>query len=391
MKRTRLHIVLFILLLSGAGFSQDIPLFNQKLTNSSLYNPSLAGRGLGSITFANRTHWNGVPGAPKSNFVSGHIPFMNQKFGAGFNMISDKIGVLENLYTNAAFSYHLDISDDSRLSFGASTEYTLLRRNISLVDARDESDPLINAESKSSFDFSAGVSFTNEYLDIGLSTNRLATALGLSDFPTQISQFYTGHIALKVPLDRYNKFEPIFVYTKLSPESAQWDAGLYYSYRDAIIVGANYRSGGLISPSVALHFNKTLLLGYSFEMFGSGIQRNIGGTHEVAIRYDFMQDSYFRGGSNRLDVMARSIAYKRKSLSYSRVQGKPKSASNPKYKSKLKRNLIRSPNYRFNNSKKLNNRQYRSVIGKRNSTSYKANKRRETNYKKYSRMMKRIR
>ena len=61
--------------------AQDIPLFSQKLTNSFIYNPSLAGHTFGSVTYAYRQNYSNVQGAPKNNFISMHAPFANHKIG----------------------------------------------------------------------------------------------------------------------------------------------------------------------------------------------------------------------------------------------------------------------------------------------------------------------
>ena len=394
MKYGTYHIILLILCSIYHGTAQDLPLFNQKLTNSFLYNPSVAGNGLGSVTLSNRIHWNGVPGAPKSYLLSAHTPFGYQKYGIGINLISEKIGVLDANYAHAAFAYHLPLNEDSDLSFGLSAEYALLSKNLALIDARDDNDALFTPDNRSSMDFSVGISYRNPYLNIGLSSNRLATALGITEFQTQISQFYTGYAIATLPITQFHKVEPMFTFRKLSTESAQWDAGLYYSYRDGIILGMNYRSNGILSPTVALHFDRKLLIGYSFEMFGSDIRRDVGGTHEVTLRFDFMRDSYYTNIRNSPEVMRQSIAFRRKTLTYSRLKGTPMSASNPRYKKRVGRNYMKSPNYRLNRSSLLSSRKFGLGIFKRSPlvvTKAKANKRRKTNYRKYSRKMKRIR
>ena len=355
--RVRLrHIALGLLfIIPFAAQSQDLPLYNQKLTNSFVYNPSVAGNGKGSFTFSNRTFWNGVPGAPRTNLISAHVPFSQHQFGAGFNIIQERIGVSENLYLMGAFAYHLDLNDQLVLSLGLSTEFTNLSFNSTRFDPQDASDALLNnPENRSSLDFSFGTSIKHELFEIGFSSNRLATALSIADLSTQISQFYTVYALAKLPLTDRHKIEPTFAYRKLSTESSQWEAGAYYSFRDAITVGASYRAGGIISPALGLLIRDRLLVGYSFEMFGSGVQKEIGGTNEITLRWDFMDNTFYKNSKNSTSIMRESLAFKRKTLSYNRLKGKPMSASNPKFKKKLKRNYIKSPSYKINKSKKLN-------------------------------------
>ncbi len=375
------------------AFCQDLPLYSQKLTNSFLYNPSVAGNGMGSATFANKRFWNGVPGAPFSNFVSIHTPIAMQKIGVGFNFMNEKVSALTNTYMSGAFAYHLKFTDETILSMGVSSEYTSLRFDPSKFDARDEGDPLINVNPVSSLDFSFGMSFKTKYFDAGLSSNRLATALALGNISSQISEFYTGYINGNIELAKNHRLEPTFVYRRLSPESSQWDAGAYYTFNNAITLGASYRQEGLMTATTALKFNNKFLIGYSFELFGTGIQRSIGGTNEITLRIDFRDDSYVRNTDNSRAVMSQSMAYRRKTLSSSGVNKKrPVSPSSAKFKKKLKRNYMKSPSYRLNNSTKLNTSKVsknnvRKTIKKRGSSrggKYNNTKKRKQNAKKYS-------
>lgn len=82
----RLLPILLLVFCAGIARSQDIPLFSQKLTNSFMYNPSLAGNTFGSITASYRSNYSGVADAPKNYFISAHTPFSNHRFGFGANV-----------------------------------------------------------------------------------------------------------------------------------------------------------------------------------------------------------------------------------------------------------------------------------------------------------------
>ena len=359
----------------STGLAQDLPLFTQKLTNSFLYNPSVAGNGKGSLTLSNRSFWNNVPGAPRSNFLSFHLPFGYHKFGAGANFMQETIGVYNSMYLTGAFAYHLKFTDDMVLSMGVSSEFTSLGLNQNRIDVVHSEDPLlVNFNTRNSIDFSFGLSFKTPYFDLGLSSNRLATALGIADFETQISQFYTGYVFGKIPLSEEHLVEPMFAYRRLTDQSAQWDVGAYYSYRKAITLGASYRQTGILSPSVGLTFKDKLTLGYTFEMFGKGLQKDIGATNEITLRLDLRDDAYSRNVRNSGAVMKNSVAFRRKTMSPTRFRSKPLSASSSKYKKKVKRNYSKSPNFRMNSSKKLatakrSNSLKKSSYGKKKSLS----------------------
>ncbi|MDH5603738.1 MAG: PorP/SprF family type IX secretion system membrane protein [Cyclobacteriaceae bacterium] len=367
---------IFSMMMSFASLAgaQDLPLFSQKLTNSFMYNPSVAGNGLGSVTLSSRTYWNGTQDAPRTHFLSVHTPFDYQKMGVGLNLVSESIGAYNNLYTNAGYAYHLQLNEEMMLSMGLSAEYTFLSLSNNRSDPHDLDDPLLSQyETRHNLDFAAGVSFRYKFIKLGASSNRLATALNISGTNSLLTQYYTGFINLEFPITPVHKIEPTFAYRKLTKEADKWDAGLYYSFKDAIILGASYSAGGLIHATAGLRFKDRYLVGYSFEMFSAGqLQRQIGGTNEITLRMDFRDDSYYRNTRNSQQVLEKSIAFKRKTLSTSKFKPRPTSASSSRFQKKLKRNYIKNPNYRVESSDKLDTKKRNTNVEKQNTNVQKS-------------------
>jgi Protein of unknown function (DUF3308). len=79
----KLLLFVFLNFLALHSIAQDIPLFSQKLTNSFMYNPALAGHTFGSMTASYRMNYLGVTDAPTNTFLSFHAPFANYRFGSG--------------------------------------------------------------------------------------------------------------------------------------------------------------------------------------------------------------------------------------------------------------------------------------------------------------------
>src|SRR6187399_724109 len=92
---------------SGIALAQDIPLFSQKLTNSFVFNPALAGHTFGSITYSYKRNYANVNGSPQNHFLSVHAPIVNHRFGVGANFYQEDVTFLRNTYASAAFAYHL--------------------------------------------------------------------------------------------------------------------------------------------------------------------------------------------------------------------------------------------------------------------------------------------
>jgi type IX secretion system PorP/SprF family membrane protein len=364
-----LPVIVFVLALIHVGYSQDVPVYSQKLTNSFLYNPSVAGNTLGSATLSYRQQWSGVQGSPRTMFFSIHTPFAKHRFGTGFNMYQEKSGVNENLFASGAFAYHLRFTDDNMFSMGVSVEYVNTKIDYSAVDVIDANDNLLNGNqpNANSVDFSFGVNYSSKFFKLGASANRLGNLVGLSDSTSQFSQFYSAFLNLTLPVaGERDLLEPIVYLRKFANGTHQIDGGLYYTYKDAVTVGGSYRTGGAIGLTAAVRIKKNLLIGYSREMLSGDFSKSIGASNEFTLRLDFRDHNYYTKKKNAREISNKALALRRKTLS-SPSKGSSYSRSQ-KYKKKLKRNYIKSPNYRMEASKKL---QTKKIQKKKSSSRHK--------------------
>src|SRR5579871_6567107 len=234
----RLLLGIFVLSFSAAD-AQDIPLFSQKLTNSFIYNPAMAGHTFGSATFSYRTNYSGVADAPKDYFLSLHTPFANGRFGTGFNIYQEEVGIIRNTYYSGAFSYHLSFNKFSSLSMGISGEYNKLQASYNAVtDPYIASDPLI-ASLNGKPDFSTGLLYQNRFIKAGFAVNRLASTWLQSRDNKRLTNFYSGTLQGMIPLrEGADLLEPYFAFQKFSGSNNTFNLGLYYTYDNLVTIGA---------------------------------------------------------------------------------------------------------------------------------------------------------
>lgn len=355
--------------------AQDIPLFSQKLTNSFIYNPALAGHTFGSITFAHRKNFANVNGSATSNFFSIHSPIKNHKMGVGANFFTEQVNVFKNIYASGAYAYHLTLGGSNTLSMGVSAEYNSIGFDIGKLnfDSSVEDALLVN---ENSIDFSFGMNYSHKYFKAGMAVNRLATNLELTNKAGILSEFYSGYVAGMIPI-RSGKdiLEPTFTFRKFSDVNDAWDAGLYYTYNNMILVGASWRKGDILSLTAGFQINKKLLLGYSYELVNNNLGTDLGATSELTLRYDFNNISYQdRFKSNYKN----SIAFRRKTLSNSSSAKKRAGVKGPKALQKRSKKLQKySPNKRYNQGKKLKTVKHKGLnTSKRRKQNFKRNKKR---------------
>ncbi len=362
--------------------AQDIPLFSQKLTNSFIYNPAMAGHTFGSLTFANRKNFSNVNGAAENNFLSFHTPFNNHRFGVGANIFKEKVNFIDNTYLSGAFAYHINFGSYNVLSMGVSAEYNSLGFDINNIIG-DRNDPLLG-EKANNMDFSFGLNYQHRYFKIGAAANRLATSLQLSNDASILSEFYSGYAAGLIPLRGGDDIlEPTFTYRKFSAVNDIWDAGLYYTYNNMVTVGGSMRKGDIINIAAGLKIAKKIFVGYSYELVNNNIGSDVGPSSEIAIRFDFNDKSYqerFRADYKN------SLAFRRKTLSTAAKRTNVGARSPKAFKKNQKKRLrnIKSPNARYNNLKKLPKVERRKFDNKkRRKANFKRTKKKRTKSKRF--------
>lgn len=366
--------------------AQDIPLYSQKLTNSFVHNPSVAGNGKGSLTLSHRRFWSGVDDGSSSNLLSFHLPFSYDRFGAGINVFSEKVGIYDRNFYSGAFAYHIRFTDRNSLSMGVSAEFNTFKVNTGRLDVRDEGDQLLVGSdvSKSSTDFSFGLSYKSRFLETGLAINRLAKGVGINNETSQLSEFYSGYLRAPIPLQRdRHLIEPIVTFRQLSSESSQLDAGLYYTFRNMITLGGGYRTGGQYTATAAVRLANKILIGYSYESFNSGFSSNVGSSSEITLRIDFRDREFNTKTRNSRKIMSNSLAFRRKTLTQRGSQARSKARNtSSRLKKRLKRNYTKSPNYRMNSSRKLHSKRVKKVQTKRKKGRRKSFHKRKGKYKR---------
>ncbi len=375
--KKNLLLLLFVTSLSFALQlqAQDIPLFSQKLTNSFVYNPSLAGLTFGSLTYSYKQNYSNVSGAPQNHFVSIHTPLGKHKFGVGANFFQEDVTFLSNRYISTAFAYHLRFDKLTTLSMGVSGEYNSIGLNGTPKGDEYLTDPdylqLKNGRFNN-LDFSFGMHFQNRYLKGGIAANRLASNWKTDTTSLSLTNFYSSFVQGLIPIrGGEDLLEPYVAFRKMSDVNNTLDFGLFYTYNDKITAGVSMRSGQVLSATLAFRPSKYLMVGVSRESITSNVGGFVGAAYEFTLRYDFNNESY----KERFHSDYKSaMAYRRKTLSG--PIGKAGGRSPQQLHKKQKKIAPYSPNKRYQNIKKL------SVKSKAPGKKFNAQKRKRANYKR---------
>ena len=356
-----LQTLFLIATLSHTATAQDIPLFSQKLTNSFIYNPALAGHTLGSVTYAYRQNYSNVQGAPQNHFISMHAPFANHKMGVGLNLFQEDVNFIRNTYASVAGAYHLHFNKYNILSLGVSGEYNITQVNGISNTLNFEQDPVLTQlqNGEPNYDFSFGANYQTRYVKAGFALNRMSTSW-IKKETSNLSNYFSGYAQGMIPIrGGDDMLEPYVAFRKFSESNDTYDLGLYYTYNNKIIAGAAMRKGNVVNGSLGFKFSKYLLVGYAREMIMGSVGGFVGAANEITLRLDFNDETYkerFRADYKN------AISYRRKTLSSS---GKVSSQNVKQSNNKQKKLAPYSPNSRYQNVKKL------SMSNKKKSSSRK--------------------
>lgn len=284
-----LQILFLIQVGCAVAVAQDIPLFSQKLTNSFIYNPSMAGNTFGSVTYSYRQNYSNVPGAPRTNFISMHTPFANYKMGVGINLFQEDVNFIRNTYASIAGAYHIHFTRENILSVGLSGEYNVTKLRGSSNTISTSTDPVLLQlqNGDPAYDFSFGANYQTRFWKAGFALNRMASSW-LKKESSNISNYYSGYVQGMIPLrGDEDLLEPYLAFRKFSETYDTYDIGLFYTYSNMILAGVAVRRGDVINGTVGFKFLKRATIGYSREMILSSLGGFVGSANEISIRLDF--------------------------------------------------------------------------------------------------------
>lgn len=341
-------MILAFQLAAVALHAQDIPLFSQKLTNSFMYNPAIAGHTYGSGTVSYRQNYSQVAGSPTNLFLSIHTPIANHKAGIGANVFQEDVTFLRNTYASLAFAYHIHFDRYTSLSMGVSGEYNSIGTNGAPIgNIEDPEYTALLQGNLNAYDFSFGVLYQNRFLKAGVAANRLASTW-LEETPA-LSHYYSAYAQGMLPVrGGEDLLEPYFAYRQLSEVNTTYDVGLFYTFNDRITAGAAWRSGNVIGGTLAVKPTQSVTIGYSHEIIAGNVGGFVGSANEFTLRIDFNNESY--KDRFRTDYKS-AMSYRRKTVGS--TMSKSGSHSPKQLHSKQKKLTPYSPNKRYQNIKHL--------------------------------------
>ena len=203
----------------------------------------------------------------------------------------------QDTYIDAAFSYSIPTSENSKLSFGLKAGGHLLNIDFAKLRNYGAESNLPNVDQKFSPNFGAGIYYHTQQFYAGLSVpNFLQTehfdssgSNSSSFLAEERMNFYliTGYV---FDLNPNLKFKPAALLKAVKGAPLQADFSANFLINDKFSLGAAYRWDAAVSALAGFQISDQLMLGLSYdrEVTDLGATRFNDGSFEVFLRYEFL-------------------------------------------------------------------------------------------------------
>ncbi len=293
------RIVLIVGFTTGI-FAQKEPQYTQYMYNIGSFNPAYVGTvETPDITGLYRAQWTGIPGAPRTIRFGVNLPLANEKNGLGFNVVSDQLGPTTQTYIDIAYSFQVNVSENTRLSFGIDGGGSLLNVDFNKGDFEVENDPILQNQQVNSFypTIGAGVFLYEEYWYLGLSVPNFLTdgiyndeVAGIVEDKQQFN-LIGGYV---FDLSESLKFKPAFLVNYLSGSPVNLNLSANFLINDVFTLGASYRLDNAVSGLAGFQISSGTFIGYAYDYNTNSLGEFAQGSHEVILKFYLG-----RGGGDR--------------------------------------------------------------------------------------------
>ncbi len=296
---TKLLTKLLVLgmLLANPLFGQQDPMYTYYMYNTQAVNPAYAGsREALTLTALTRLQWVNFPGRPATHTLTMHTPLNRQRFGIGATVTHDVVALTKLTNAQADFAFRIPVSRHGVLAMGLKGSLGWLSEDFRQLDIREPGDIALssNFQSRMIPNIGAGLYLQHDTYYLGFSVpelleGRLRDNLVTSSIAGLKQRHYYAIAGAVFQLKHRVQFKPsaMVKYTANAPVQIDLTGNLIF--RDRLIVGMMYRHAEAVGLQLGFNFTEQLFLGYGYDWsFANLSGRFNGGSHEFALRYDFL-------------------------------------------------------------------------------------------------------
>ncbi|WP_297702854.1 type IX secretion system membrane protein PorP/SprF [uncultured Eudoraea sp.] len=309
----------FLLAMFSKSYSQQEPQYTQYMYNIGSFNPAYVGTVENmDITGLYRAQWIDIEGAPRTIRFGINYPFTNEKMGLGFNVQSDQLGPTTNTFVDISYSYQINVSSNTKLSFGIDVGGSFLNVDFSKGSFENPGEPILGRDKISNFypTVGAGLFLYQDKWYLGASApNFLPGGLYNDDVVQVVDDKLQFNIigGYVFDLSEKLKFKPAFLANFISGAPVTANLSANFLINDVLTAGASYRFDNAISGLVGFQISNSMFAGYSYDYNTNPIGQYNNGSHEIILKF-----YVGRGSGTKKDKIEK-------------LKGKPKQIDSPRF------------------------------------------------------------
>lgn len=290
MKKTLLAITGF-LAFNLALYSQQLPLDESYFINKYSLASAYAGNSENNTLFINyRRDWSGEGSvAPRTIRLSYHNGLKNTHVGIGGKLIMDKIGIFQNFFGLATYSYRLESLND-HIYFGISAGFGQSSINFSdyYNDPNFSSDPVMtrgDVSSQLKFISDLSMVYAHKSFETGFALSNVGYGeYSYTDVPSNNKPYanYQFHAIYTLSLDEQWKLTPLAIYRGGKNMRSQLEIATQLKYDDRFWSNVALRGKNIFCVGIGCNAGKELVVNYTYN-FSSGISFSAFQNHELTV------------------------------------------------------------------------------------------------------------
>lgn len=306
MKKSKIIIIIALLLSVSYVNAQQLPMFTQYMFNDYVLNPAVGGTNdYYQVKTNYRYQWANIDDGPRTYVLSAYGPHKSMPMGYGGYIMNDVTGPLTKTALYGSYAYNIKVTNDIRLSMGAFIGLMQYKIDLSSITFQDIDDPVLANGSKwtkVSPDASVGIYlYTSQYY-AGFSANQLLgnkielDTIEMSGGLNRLKGHYYLTGGYKYNINRDFDIEPS-LFLKFLPSAAfQADVNIKAIYQKMAWLGLSYRTGDALSFLLGYNYQDMIYIGYSYDLTLSDFKQYSGNTHEIMIGVKFNRIKQGGGG-----------------------------------------------------------------------------------------------
>jgi type IX secretion system PorP/SprF family membrane protein len=280
-------ILLTLVVVTAKLYAQQDPIYSQYMLNPLLINPAYTGINNNlNVMMGYRTQWTGYEGQPQTISANAHSSFLDNKVGAGIQLMRDQIGNINTTETNLSFAYKLQFKE-TVLSFGMQGGVQNFKTDYSKLTIYDPTDnAFIGGDRGTRVNLGAGVILKSEKYFIGFSVPRLLPTK-FSNSGGQQFELYNQHYYLNAAyvfyINERIRLKPYALLRGVKGAPASVDLAFNVNFNAVHTAGIftrNFNTYGVILQTM---LKEKYRFGYVFEMPTNKSVGTAYTTHEITL------------------------------------------------------------------------------------------------------------